>query len=190
MKFQCQQCGKEFKDYKCRKDWRRTCSRSCLSKLSHTGRKKSPIWKHIDELKKKYGKGMTFKELEDVYGFHASILSRVFGTAKIPKRRTGIREAEEVFYRAIRQLSKYKSWRKLCFERDGGTCVLCKRKDRSMHVDHFPSPLGLLLKKHDVRTREQARECKELWDLKLGRTLCIPCHRKTDSWGRHISRLE
>lgn len=25
--------------------------------------------------------------------------------------------------------------------------------------------------------------CEELWDLNNGRTLCIDCHKKTETWG-------
>ena len=32
-------------------------------------------------------------------------------------------------------------------------------------------------------SREEALECTELWDLENGRTLCVPCHKLTDTYG-------
>jgi len=37
-----------------------------------------------------------------------------------------------------------------------------------------------------ITTVEEALNCPELWDLSNGRTLCKPCHRKTDTWGKGV----
>ena len=34
-----------------------------------------------------------------------------------------------------------------------------------------------------IENKEQARNCDALWDMENGRTLCISCHRKTDTYG-------
>lgn len=36
---------------------------------------------------------------------------------------------------------------------------------------------------YNITTINEAIDCKELWDVDNGRVLCIPCHKKTDSYG-------
>lgn len=64
---------------------------------------------------------------------------------------------------------EYKDWRKAVFERDNYTCVWCGITKVELHADHI-KPFGLY---PELRTV-----------LNNGRTLCVPCHRKTDTWGR------
>ena len=37
-----------------------------------------------------------------------------------------------------------------------------------------------------IKTVEDALKCHLLWDLENGETLCVPCHKKTDSYGWKI----
>ena len=36
---------------------------------------------------------------------------------------------------------------------------------------------------------EKAKKCKELWDINNGETLCIACHKKTDSYANTKQNL-
>jgi 5-methylcytosine-specific restriction endonuclease McrA len=86
----------------------------------------------------------------------------------------------------IRKLLKYKQWRNAVFARDNYTCVECgarrKKGDRVvLHADHI-KPFYKILEDNNIRTIKQAKKCKELWDIKNGRTLCIPCHKQTPSY--------
>ena len=36
-----------------------------------------------------------------------------------------------------------------------------------------------VISENKIKTFEEAINCKELWDITNGRTLCITCHRKT-----------
>jgi 5-methylcytosine-specific restriction endonuclease McrA len=68
---------------------------------------------------------------------------------------------------------EYKKWRTAVFERDNYTCVNCgiksgKGKKVVLHADHI---------------KRFADYPKLRYELNNGRTLCIDCHRKTDTWG-------
>ena len=64
---------------------------------------------------------------------------------------------------------EYKLWRKLVFERDNYTCVFCGERGGRLATDHIKS----------------FREYPELrFSVDNGRTLCISCHFKTESYGK------
>lgn len=75
----------------------------------------------------------------------------------------------------IRTSTEYKEWRSSVFKRDNYTCVLCQVRFIKgisgrviLHADHI----------------KRFSEYPELrFDLNNGRTLCKPCHLKTDNYG-------
>lgn len=68
----------------------------------------------------------------------------------------------------LRTSTEYKAWRKAVFERDDYTCQICGKRGGSLNADHIKS-----FSKHpDTR-----------FDINNGRTLCVPCHRRTDTFG-------
>lgn len=70
----------------------------------------------------------------------------------------------------IRKSARYKAWRKSVFERDNYTCVECGTGG-SIQADHI----------------KRFSEYPELrFSLENGRTLCIPCHKKTETYGRPV----
>lgn len=69
----------------------------------------------------------------------------------------------------IRMSPRYKEWRTAVFTRDNYTCVICGNNESgNLQADHI-MPFSLF---PDLR-----------FDIDNGRTLCKPCHRKTDTWG-------
>lgn len=70
--------------------------------------------------------------------------------------------------RRFKQTIEYKAWRKHVLARDNYTCQSCGVRGGKLHADHelpyafFPG----------LRT-----------EILNGRALCIPCHRKTETWG-------
>ena len=82
----------------------------------------------------------------------------------------------------IRGLKKYKYWRSKVYRRDNFTCQKCNKRGYYLNADHIV-PFSFILKENNIKTIKQALNCKELWDINNGRTLCIKCHKKTDTYG-------
>lgn len=69
----------------------------------------------------------------------------------------------------IRQTLRYRLWRESVFERDNWTCVKCGVRGVKLHAHH----LRPFAKHPDLR-----------FAVDNGATLCVPCHKKTDSYLR------
>lgn len=68
----------------------------------------------------------------------------------------------------IRHTLNYRLWREEVFKRDDYTCVLCGIRGGDLNADHI-KPFSQF---PDLR-----------FDVNNGRTLCVPCHRKTPTYG-------
>ena len=73
----------------------------------------------------------------------------------------------------IRSSRKYKNWRKSVFERDNYTCQFCGIRGIEIHADHI-KPFAYF---PELRL-----------ELSNGRTLCVPCHKKTDTYLKNFSK--
>lgn len=71
--------------------------------------------------------------------------------------------------RGIRHSSEYQRWRKSIIRRDK-VCVLCGN-DKNLHADHIKP----FIFNPDL-----------IYDINNGRTLCIHCHKKTDTYGKRV----
>ena len=73
----------------------------------------------------------------------------------------------------IRGSLEMRLWREAVFERDNWTCQHCQSRSAQgakviLNADHI----------------KRFAEYPELrFDVSNGRTLCEPCHKKTDTWG-------
>ena len=75
--------------------------------------------------------------------------------------------------KAVRLLTENRKWMDSVKERDG-KCLDCGATENL--EAHHKIELAVLIKKYGIKTREQARECLELWNLDNGKTLCQKCH--------------
>ena len=51
-----------------------------------------------------------------------------------------------------------------------------------LEADHI-IPFSIVFHKSKISNYEEAINCKELWDINNGRTLCPKCHRATSTFG-------
>ena len=68
---------------------------------------------------------------------------------------------------------EYKNWRKKVFERDNYTCQRCGKRGVELNAHH---------------TIPWAINEKERYNIENGITLCIECHKLTDSYGNKIKK--
>lgn len=73
----------------------------------------------------------------------------------------------------VRNSIIYKNWRKSVFERDNYTCQECRDVGGILNADHI-KPFSLY---PELR-----------FELSNGRTLCIKCHRKTNTYGMRVKK--
>jgi hypothetical protein len=76
--------------------------------------------------------------------------------------------------RVIRTSKLYKLWRQMVFQRDNFTCVWCGAKDVYLNADHI-KPFAYF---PELR-----------FYINNGRTLCVPCHKKTDTYGNRKRKI-
>lgn len=174
----CKQCGKEMKLYDC--EPRIYCSHKCRA-LSDEWRKK-----HSDSIigMKAWNKGikgvqpwMNMSGLNGVKGISWNKGTKglqvshqkgkpnlKFRGDKNPNWKGGITKENK----KIRGSLEYIEWRRKVFERDNYTCHHClKRGSIILHADHI----------------KQFAFYPELrFDVDNGRTLCVDCHKKTDTY--------
>ena len=71
----------------------------------------------------------------------------------------------------IRDSAEYALWRTAIFERDKWTCVWCGSRGTKLNADHI-KPFALY---PELR-----------FAIDNGRTLCVPCHKTTESYMRNM----
>jgi hypothetical protein len=74
----------------------------------------------------------------------------------------------------IRKSIEYRLWREAVFERDNYTCVWCGKRGGELNADHI-KPFAYF---PELR-----------FAIDNGRTLCVPCHKTTDTYGSNIHKL-
>lgn len=88
-------------------------------------------------------------------------------------------------YTRVRASFEYRQWRSDVFTRDNFTCVFCATKKSPFNADHI-KPFALIIKEYGIKNMDEARLCCELWNINNGRTLCVPCHKTTDTYAKNI----
>jgi hypothetical protein len=90
---------------------------------------------------------------------------------------------------AIRRRQVYMDWRRSILERDNYQCQICGirngvglGKTVYLNVDHI-EPLIDIVNKYNLKTVEDMINCDVMWSMENGRTLCVECHKKTDTYG-------
>lgn len=74
----------------------------------------------------------------------------------------------------IRQSLEYRIWRESVFKRDDYTCQECGKRGVELQADHV---------------KPFAYHPKLRFDINNGRTLCIDCHRLTDTYAINLKKV-
>lgn len=82
----------------------------------------------------------------------------------------------------LRNLLQYRQWRSDVFTRDNYTCQTCDKRGVRLQADHIKRFIDII-REYNIKSSEEAVTCEELWNINNGRTLCIECHRKTETFG-------
>ena len=81
----------------------------------------------------------------------------------------------------IRNTTKYLNWRIAVLKRDGFMCKICHasvKDNKSLRLEvHHAKTFNDICVENNVSTIEQALECKELWNVNKGVSICYRCHK-------------
>ena len=97
----------------------------------------------------------------------------------------------------IRNTTKYLNWRIAVLKRDGFMCQVCHtsvKDNKILRLEvHHAKTFNDICMENNISTVEQALECKELWDLNNGFSMCYRCHKDIETVRtklRNMFRLE
>jgi len=82
---------------------------------------------------------------------------------------------EKKISRKIKNNKRYRIWVRDVLEKDNDKCTKCGIEGDCLMVHHIIS-LKSLINKYDFKNIEEALDCKELFEVNNGLTLCNICH--------------
>jgi hypothetical protein len=76
---------------------------------------------------------------------------------------------------SIRQMTENRKWMDATKARDK-KCLICGAIEEL--ESHHIKEVAKIIEENNIKNREDARKCKELWDINNGITVCAKCHCK------------
>lgn len=176
----CLGCGKTFYAPKCKK--RKYCSRLCSSNNSNI-REIALKTQERRKNDKEYGEKWRINlkkgtKLAD----HSKNIERF--KAMVGEKNHMWKGGITPEYKKIRNTPEYKVWRTSVFERDNYTCQKCKSRSYKGNT--------VILQAHHIIPLCECliKDKKRILDVDNGITLCLKCHRKTDSYAKNFMAID
>ena len=148
---------------------------------------KDAIYLNCEMCKKKY----RIRPSAKIYHNPKYCSRKCYGLANSGEKSTWWNGGSSTFRQKLSNTEQYKNWRKENFERDNYTCQECKERGGRLHVHHHIIPFAKILNslkewcdEFNLDLYESALKFEPLWDTNNGQTLCIKCHKKTDTYLR------
>jgi len=135
----------------------------CRINIPHLGKN------HSDKVKKQISDSRKGKGLRERNGAWNG------GTSKIVK--------------LVRVMPEYSQWRSNIFQRDNWTCKTCNKNGIYLTAHHIKSFINII-KENNISNTIEARNCRELWDINNGVTLCENCHSLTDNYKGRATKIK
>ncbi len=178
----CIYCHKEF-TYRTKQKDRSCCSLSCASQygLDKYQKRKYTINKCLICLKEIKVPPNRIRSGRGKYCSKECFVKGMQKFAKFDEQNHCWKGGITPLYRKIRNTHSYRRWQKQVKERDNFKCIWCQSMIK-IEVDHIKS-FDEIIKQHHITTVKESLDCKELFDINNGRTLCHICHKKTDTYG-------
>jgi len=79
--------------------------------------------------------------------------------------------------RTIRHSFKYRQWRSDVFTKDDFTCQKCFQRGGDLEAHHIKK-FSIIMNENNIKSLDEAMECRELWNINNGLTFCKKCHGK------------
>lgn len=165
------------------------CSIETIQKMS-SAKFGKPSWNKGKKLTEEHINKLSLAKIGKVgnrIGSHPSIETRVKNGnnhrgEKCHFWKGGISKLSNV----IRTCFQYRQWRSDVFTRDNFTCQECGIKSGCGHTVYFEAhhikSQSEILEEYKIKTIEEAFNCQELWNINNGITLCLECHKLTDTY--------
>lgn len=153
----CIVCGKEKLRSKSQSNYK-FCSHKCYIE-KQIGSKRPSQSNFMKGNKLNFGRKLAFSHRLKISG------------DKSPRWRGGVTQIKS----KLRSLPEYKSWRKSVYSRDKYTCQVCfdnKNRLEAHHIKH----VSFIIKEYNIKTVHDVLNCKILFDISNGVTLCKKCH--------------
>mgnify|MGYP001570771630 CR=1 FL=1 len=171
----CPICGESvyWARWEMKRQKHKTCSKKCLSVLfnrTRTGRKLTPEQRLVIS-KRMLGNTHTLDHrFSDEEKRRRSII------APRGPARWSWKGGVTAISMQIRKSTEYGIWRAHVFQRDNWTCVWCGAKSKKGSF--------IMINADHIKPFAQYPELR--FDVSNGRTLCLPCHKNTPSYGKNV----
>jgi len=177
----CAWCGKVKRVFPCRKYEKHFCNRKCYAKWQgkYTKGENSPSYK-IEKKKVKCAWCGRIAKVSLCRKYKKYFCNRKCYADWQEKYEVGensnaYKNGNTPLFLRIRKSKRMEKWRKAVFMRDNFIDQKYKQKGDFLNAHHIIT-FSELLRKHNIQTLEQSKNCMELWDISNGITLSKKSH--------------